>query len=646
MSSFSKSEYRPDIDGLRAFAILFVLAFHAFPDSFKSGFIGVDIFFVISGYLISKIILENLAKGTFSFIKFYSRRIQRIFPALITVLLTSYLLSWVAFYPEERLRLTKHLFSGAFFVSNFLFISESGYFDTAAITKPLLHLWSLSVEEQFYLIWPLIIVFLWTRKISYVLVVSLLILISLLYNLVKVYPEPTLAFYSPLSRFWELLFGSLLAWLVLKREKAESILKGNLLAASGALLILFALLVLDRNSLFPGGWAILPVAGTALIIAAGPQTYINKFILASPVLVWVGLISYPLYLWHWLLISFAEITSEYEATYLLKSIAIGISFFLAWLTYKFVELPVRRGIFQKPIIAYLVVANFSIGIIGAITYISLDNAREMIKNKVPTVAVSHSSVRQREGKIVLIGDSHAQHLHYGLKMSYGDKVIDRSHGGCLPLKNIDMFNKLYPSGRCTRFTGSSLAFLENDKSVDRVVISSMGPVYLTGEAYRVKVNTRVDGLNLIYIPNKGLTDRWRIYELALRDTLTEISSFNKKIVFVLDIPEIGSSPTGCKSGKAIHFFDYSVSVRQSTLQNCIVKRADFESRIGLYREVVKGVLRDFPQVIFFDPTALFCDSQYCHWSHGGNLLYKDADHLTNYGSEYLASGLVPVIDNL
>ena len=213
----SHPKYRPDIDGLRAVAVLSVVAFHAFPEWIKGGFIGVDVFFVISGFLISTIIFENLDRGTFSFAEFYARRIKRIFPALIFVLSACLIFGWLSLLPEELNQLGKHILGGAGFVSNLVLWSESGYFDNSAETKPLLHLWSLGIEEQFYIVWPFLVWAAWKRKLNLFYVTLSLLVASFASNIWLIQANPVATFYSPLTRFWELLCGSLLALYVIRR---------------------------------------------------------------------------------------------------------------------------------------------------------------------------------------------------------------------------------------------------------------------------------------------------------------------------------------------------------------------------------------------------------------------------------------------
>jgi peptidoglycan/LPS O-acetylase OafA/YrhL len=209
----SHPKYRADIDGLRAIAVLGVVAFHAFPELLPGGFIGVDIFFVISGFLISTIIFENIEAKSFSFVDFYCRRIRRIFPALLLVIAASFAFAWFVLLPAEFKQLGKHILGGAGFFSNLLLWSESGYFDKSAEAKPLLHLWSLGIEEQFYIVWPLLLWAGWKLRINWLALIFSITVLSFFLNLHMVYADAVATFYSPLTRFWELSVGAVLAFL-------------------------------------------------------------------------------------------------------------------------------------------------------------------------------------------------------------------------------------------------------------------------------------------------------------------------------------------------------------------------------------------------------------------------------------------------
>ena len=213
--------YRPDIDGLRAFAVTSVVIFHAFPNLIPGGFVGVDVFFVISGFLISGIIFREIESSSFSFLDFYARRIKRIFPALITVLVSAYAFGWFFLFSDDFRRLGAHIFRATLFLSNLLLMREAGYFDNAAETKPLLHLWSLAIEEQFYLAWPLIVWVFWRVKALRFPLIALLTLSSLVWNIYQSQVDLTRDFYSPLTRFWELSAGAWLAFYKMRNPQND-----------------------------------------------------------------------------------------------------------------------------------------------------------------------------------------------------------------------------------------------------------------------------------------------------------------------------------------------------------------------------------------------------------------------------------------
>lgn len=339
LSSTPHLKYRADIDGLRAIAVLAVVAYHAFPKKIQGGFIGVDIFFIISGFLISTILFQSLDAGNYSTLDFYRRRIKRIFPALLLVLTSTLLFGWFFLLTDEYRQLGKHVAGGAGFISNLLLWGEAGYFDASADTKPLLHLWSLAVEEQFYIFWPLILAATWKKHWN-LLIIVILAFASFVINLFYVGENATAAFYSPLSRFWELMIGSMLAYVLLYKPQLVEKYK-NIQSAAGFSLLAVGLVLIDHSRQFPGWWALLPTLGATLIISAGPTAFLNRHVLSSRLFVWFGLISYPLYLWHWPIFSFLHIVVSASPTRNNKLVAIALSILLAWLTYRLIEKPLR-----------------------------------------------------------------------------------------------------------------------------------------------------------------------------------------------------------------------------------------------------------------------------------------------------------------
>ena len=297
----------------------------------------MDIFFVISGFLISTILLENLEKNSFSFTNFYARRIRRIFPALIVVLSFALIVGWFALFPDEYRLLGQHIFSSASFFQNLNLLSEVGYFDEAAETKPLLHLWSLGIEEQFYLIWPLLLWLGYKLKVNLLLLTVIIGLSSFGLNLIYSDTNQTFAFFSPLTRFWELLLGGVLAYSTLKKRLN---LHHKNLSLVGIGLIAIGAITITSASTFPGWLALLPTFGAFFIIAASEQEIVNRYLLSNKVMVYLGLISYPLYLWHWVLLSFIRITESGEVAQEIRLSAVTLALLLAILTYHFIEKPI------------------------------------------------------------------------------------------------------------------------------------------------------------------------------------------------------------------------------------------------------------------------------------------------------------------
>jgi len=361
--------YRADVDGLRAIAILAVVAFHAFPSLLPGGFVGVDVFFVVSGFLITRLIAAGIEQRRFSFAGFYRRRIGRLFPALALVLATSLAYAWFFLPPADFGALGRHVAAGAGFVANLVYWSDSGYFAPSASGLHLLHLWSLGIEEQFYIAWPLLVVLaLRARMMPARTVVLLLGAASFALNLWQTGVDPTGAFYSPLTRCWQLAAG---AWLAFGAEATSVAEKaGNahwrheVRPVAGALLIAASALFLGPSSAYPGWLALMPTLGALLLLDAPAGSWIRRVALAHPALVLLGLISYPLYLWHWPLLVALDVASALPGTEAIRVAAVAASVVLAALTWRFVERPLQAHRGRPVVAAYLCSAMLAIGIAG------------------------------------------------------------------------------------------------------------------------------------------------------------------------------------------------------------------------------------------------------------------------------------------
>jgi peptidoglycan/LPS O-acetylase OafA/YrhL len=341
-------KYRSDIDGLRAVAVLGVVIYHAFPWALPGGFTGVDIFFVISGYLISGILYKRHLQGGFSFNEFYARRVRRLFPALITVLVLTMAYGWVILLPDEFAQLGKHVAAGTLFIQNIVFWQESGYFDTAANLKPLLHLWSLAVEEQFYIFFPLLLILLWKRPKIMVPVMGVLLVVSMAGNLWMSLHASNADFFLTPYRAWEFLGGSLLAWWQYDKghqhsEGEEVPMYREALSWGGVVLMGMGMVWIQKGQPYPGWRALFPVVGTLLLMEGGRRSWVNRKVLSNPALVWVGLISYPLYLFHWPALSFLHIVKGEDPSPMYLWEALGISLLLAAITYHFIERKIRHN---------------------------------------------------------------------------------------------------------------------------------------------------------------------------------------------------------------------------------------------------------------------------------------------------------------
>lgn len=674
----SLPRYRADIDGLRAAAVLAVVAFHASPAWVAGGFVGVDVFFVISGYLISTLIFENLDRGTFSFAEFYARRIRRIFPTLLLVLAASCVFGWIALLADEYEQLGKHVAAAAGFVSNFVLWGEAGYFDNTASTKPLLHLWSLGIEEQFYIVWPLLVWLAWKLRFSPFIILLFVAITSFWLNIRGVQKDAVGAFYSPQTRFWELLCGSLLAWVaiyqkdrfvpllatlngwlaaVVLRRRPES--NGNalsgLVSLAGLFLIVFGIWRFYQDSGFPGAWAVVPVLGAVLVMLAGPDAWINRTILSNRVAVWLGLISFPLYLWHWPLLSFARIVEGEIPSRSVRVAAVLLSILLAWLTYRLLELPIRNGrsfartkvAVLTSVMAALAVAGIAINASGGFpNRASLNLMREnqeLARHIGPDDKDLNEACKRRYNLtglirycnstggtpgIALIGDSHARALYDGLAILLKERGEDLLNIGGRLLLGVAS----YPAG-------DEHEQKINEGGIKATELAASDPairtVIMVSGAHRDAAAGPEQVFHLIDTPE--LTDRKKVFEIGLRKTLDAFAANKKKVIFVIDNPKIDFDPRACLTGRP---FRLSTRARSP----CAISRDWYAAMEGWYRELAFSVLKDYPGVRVFDAPAYLCDDTWCWASKDGRLLYRDIDHLSSAGSMYISRSLIEVMD--
>ena len=618
-------KYRADIDGLRAIAVLSVVCFHAFPNTFKSGFIGVDIFFVISGFLISTIIFENIAQGHFSFLQFYGRRIRRIFPALFTVLLFCLIFGWFALLTDEYKQLGSHTAGGAGFISNWLLWQESGYFDNASETKPLLHLWSLAIEEQFYIVWPLVLWFGFKYKVNWLVLCLGIAGFSFVLGMRALQTDVVSAFYAPQARAWELLIGAIAAYLMLyKAEWFEALnykkrFLPNLLSVSGVILIILGLALISKGKSFPGLLALLPTVGTSLILLAGPHSWISQYVLPNRILVWVGLISFPLYLWHWPLLSFARIIESTTPSKEIRIAAVTLAIGLAWLTYRFIERPIRtRAVNTKSYLA-LPLLMLGIGLSGYAIYLNdgfafrkhaalntyqgdtehaafhryvNDHYYPCAEKRIAAGSILFEklvqcaqSKPQDPVEVVLLGDSHAEHLFLGLAEG-------------LPNKNV----AFYTRNSAPYLSNSEFSYIfehvRTNPSIKQVVLT----MWWIGRTTAATENEILNAARLLL--NSG-----------------------KEVFLTDDVPNFPFDPQKCKGKRWLSTTDATCSIKQQTMTH------------QPYVSMLHNLIKQEPRIKLIGTQKYLCDGKDCSMAREDKLLYRDFNHLNIYGSKYIGARL-------
>ena len=493
-------DYRSDVDGLRAVAILSVIVFHAWPELFPGGFIGVDVFFVISGFLISGIILRAQHRGSFSILEFYARRVKRIFPALIAMLAGVALFGWLLLLPDEFELLGKHVATGGGFILNIsLFTDTREYF--GAIDSPLVHLWSLGVEEQFYLIWPVLLLLTARMGRGQFIAILVLGLASFIANVILVSSQPLAAFYLPVGRLWELALGGVIAYvhqhgaqqLSFSMPKwLQQVASPNVRTTAGLLLVIASFVMLDAAKAFPGWWALAPCGGAALMISAGREGWVNRYVLSHPVMVFIGLISYPLYLWHWPMLSFAHIADWRAFTPGVKITAIAVSFLLAYLTYRYVERPIRSSQRTRPLAAGLCTVMCVWIAAGCLVLFGLMPARPVPENvrRVVQAADEEYPYPDDEGflnigegtrEVLFIGDSTMAQYHpritrvLAARPALSRKAVFAWMAGCAP----DTEMSLVDPPRCQKLIDDAIEYAKRPE-VDTVVIGFCWYAYFLG----------------------------------------------------------------------------------------------------------------------------------------------------------------------
>lgn len=630
--------YRPEIDGLRAIAVLAVIFYHAGFRSFSGGFVGVDIFFVISGYLISTIILKEIRHQNFSIPKFYARRAKRLLPAAAFVNVICLIAGWFLLLPYEYNRLGQSLVSSSVFISNYFFWMKTDYFAPAANTEILLHTWSLSVEEQFYLIFPVILLFLRKRKPgkTYPIIILLLIISFAIWVTL---PGNALRFYGIHTRAWELLGGTLLA--IQQQLDNRQQLKTHVhqyLGTIGILLVILPLLFGTTTEPYNSVAVVSAVVGTSIIILLSNTNGLVKEILSARYLVFVGTISYSLYLWHQPLFAFINIFSLEEKNPIKISITLTLLFFLAYATTVVIENPIRKSsTSQRTVFFATFLSTASLILLGTFVYIKkgiperLDQKYAKIdwdkhyvfNNGIDTDCLQHDGMQIKEHckignnpDIVLWGDSFAAHWAPGLK-ELGAEFYQFTKGNCPPF--VSIHRDYYPSNTINSSDASCLAF--NDKVMKEVKDNQT-------------IKTVILSSNFAFIENNPDIDceskNCEIDIHSVVETVNVLQKAGKRVAVILPTPMTYGNPSKC-----VQRYMAGLIIKSDFFtQDCQFDINKVKKSQAKIKEKIENLAKtkDFKLI---DPASVICVSR-CNPMQNDTLVYFDQGHLTTEGSIIVA----------
>lgn len=648
-----KSSYRPDIDGLRALAVVAIILFHFNVSGFSGGFTGVDIFFVISGYLITSIIIKEITQGTFSLADFWGRRIRRIIPALTVVTMTEAVASYfILILPSDLSDFGKTLMAQSFFVSNWWFMGISSYFSASVETMPMVHTWSLAIEEQFYFLLPLglILTYKYIKKQAYLgIALGCVALLSFAYGIYLVHINPTeqftiqalphvwgsatygsAGFYFILPRIWELLVGSIVAICVVQiKDKTIA----EVTALSGLGIILIGIFLTTDSTPFPGVVAVLPVLGTAAIIIANTshQTLV-KTVLSLPKVVWIGLLSYSLYLWHWPLLVLARYYTHSvndSMSSLDYFFLIALIYILSVCTYRYVETPFRQKTFfptQKKMYLMGILSLVGVFCIG-LTMVQQQGFPHRVSEGALIIAdamgdnnprrdecfTKSSLVNASIEKPCLLGTQDSEYVDFVL---WGD-----SHANAV-MPAFDIYGQ--ESNQTGVFFGaSSCAPLVANRPIsdDEVCLKEVerAVVYIQQNVPKEVfiVSEWTEGYPLVR------SEYGPYLSVLLEDTINQLPE-ETQISVMLRIP------TYPETSFRDHFFN---AEHKSVSLNTKFPRAGFRSETQHIDTQIEQVALKHANVRILDPLETLCDTQYCYIGSEEGLFYRDSSHLSTFGAK-------------
>lgn len=655
--------YRSEIDGLRAVAVLPVIFFHAGFSWFSGGYVGVDIFFVISGYLITSILIKELEQGKLSLINFYERRARRILPALFFVIICCIPFAWIWMGPTQLQSFFQAVFAITIFLSNLLFWQKTDYFAPVAEENPLLHTWSLGVEEQFYLFFPILLISMWRYgKSRIILTVLLLSIISLLLSDWASTSYPVANFYLLPTRAWELGAGALCAFILQDKRIGANQLYSGL----GMILILSSIIFFDESTRFPSLYALVPVVGTSLIILfCSKETIVGK-LLSFRALVGIGLISFSAYLWHQPLLAFARIRMLSEPPLIIMFLLSILSIFLAWFSWKYIEQPfrkkkgtifsTRKSIFLSSILATAFLAT--LGLYGHFNngFSERVNLPELLESdlyvrKHQEICFDFSKEKiDSEGffcqlgylgnspKVAIVGDSHGlSFLPSFTELAEENKssFIFSGVSSCPPIINTFVLRKDRRRDICNR--RNKLVHRQIvEAGVETVVLIARWTNYTLGDISNgfVYLNTKYE-----VIPDRKST--LETFKKNLESTLKFYTSHGLKVV-VFHQP-----PVQEVDAKSFYNHYYIVSDRpfEEYSIETTVSKLDHVERYGPVKEIIEKKISLFSNVESVDYSNILCDSLHCKIGSPERSYYLDDDHLSNFGASVVLMSYKGVIFN-
>lgn len=667
--------YRKDIDGLRALAVLPVVLFHAGFGFFSGGFVGVDVFFVISGYLITGIIFGEIAQEKFAILRFYERRIRRIFPALFAVLAFTLIAGLAIFLPEDLKALSGSIVAATLFVSNILFWRESGYFDTAAEMKPLLHTWSLAVEEQFYIFFPLFLMVAWrwglfrrsARIVKWLTWAALLLSLAASIYGIRYHDEAT--FYLLPTRAWELLLGSVIALGAVPRVTRQWL--REVLAALGIGLILYAVFVFDMTTPFPGEAALLPCLGAALIIYAGRDaaepTWAARLLGMRP-FVFIGLISYSLYLWHWPLIVFTKYYMIFQLNQMQEAMVVLAALIVATLSWRYIETPFRKGndhyltrnqarifaVSGTAMSAAILIGLTSILFHGLPWRMDHDVTEIVATAKTPQKVLTQCLNNRKENGFqhpenscifasdngqadtILWGDSHAGAILHGTLEALGKSrtgIRTLIMSGCPPLIGAHLsYDK---SDNCYKYNLEAMRYIKTSTATN-IILDARWAASLNGRLENINHGEAVPSISNAAGVRISYNKAKKLLAARLRETIKMILGTGKKVVLVYPVPESQ--------------FDIPIRLSQSlrfhgedSLPKIVVNYNDFMQRSGDVIDIFDAI-PNHENLFRVRPYKILCDDVVCLTNKHGKALYFDNNHLSIAGAELLSPLFAPVFN--